>query len=487
MAHTQPGASSIHAQRRIFWMIVAALALVLSIGLPVAGYYLVDKFRMILFHQVRVDNAALSRMFEHTVRQLKIHIEDEKEWLHAVQLNIEGLWDKERGYVCLIDSNHVLQAAPNLEKPKKMVLDDVFIIPLENDGTNFLQDRTVSIAELLDSGGVHNAAGRIESWNGQMADMRAIEIDGERWLIGVHQYEQAVQTSLKELIPFIVFLGVLLFAFIVFPFGFFTAWLIHNHEAEREQYVQRIEQHSIEIKEMQLEKNRLYARISHDLRAPLNSVLGASELVADKTYGEVNEKQTKAMAIIERNVNSLLKMIDGILELAKLESGLFQLDMKPIHVYDLLNELTNNLRPLAERKSLDLNCTVQSSIPSIETDRDKLYLVLQNLISNAIQFTDSGSVSVSAEHTNQDKITVSVADTGVGISSHDQKTIFNEFSRSDRTSSKSHGFGLGLAITKELVHTLHGDIDLDSTVGEGTTFIITLPLRLEAANKRRPQ
>ncbi|MDP8244264.1 MAG: HAMP domain-containing sensor histidine kinase [Candidatus Hinthialibacter antarcticus] len=476
MSLTYSGAvSSIHSQRRIFWLIVAALALVLSIGLPIAGFYLVDKFRMILFQQVRVDNAALSHMFENTVRQLKTHISDRDEWLRAVQTNVENSWDQERGYVCMIDSDHILQAAPDLEAPRKIDLEEVFIIPIHNDGTSFLQERTISIAELLDSNTIHTAAGRIETWNGQMADMRMIKIDGERWLIGVHQYEQAVQTRLKELIPFIVVIGVILFASIVFPFGFFTAWLIHNHETEREQHVQHIEQHSIELQAMQDQKNRLYARISHDLRAPLNSVVGASELVAEGTYGAVNEKQKKAMAIIDRNVSSLLKMIDGILELARLESGLFKLDVKPLQITELLSDLTENLRPLAERKSLELICSTNGAFPAINTDKEKLYLILQNLISNAIQFTETGSIKVSVELKSNDEFTLSVQDTGLGISPEDQKNIFQEFSRSAAASSHSRGFGLGLAITKELAQALNGRLELDSQLGEGATFRLVLP------------
>lgn len=478
MALTYTGAvSSIHSQRRVFWLIVAALAFVLSIGLPIAGYSLVEKFQMILFEQVRFDNAALSRMFELSVRQLKMHITDREEWLQAVQKNIEGLWDQEHGYVCLIDSEYTLQAAPDLEKPHKLNLEEVFIVPIKNDGTSFLQGQTISVAKLLHSNTVHNAAGRIAAWHGQMADMRMIEIDGERWLIGVHQYEESVQNRLKEIIPFIVLLGVALFIAIVFPFGLFSAWLIQKHEAEREEYVQHIEKHSEELQSLQDQKNQLYARISHDLRAPLNSILGASELVADETYGSVNEKQQKAMRTIDRNVTSLLKLIDGILELSRLESGLLEMKFQAVQVNDLLIHLTENLRPLAERKSLELLYEAETHLPEIQTDNDKLYLILQNLISNAIQFTESGFIKIQAEATPEQSLVIEVQDTGPGIDPKEQQKIFEEFSRIASTSAKSKGFGLGLAITKELVLALKGTIDLESQVGQGSTFRLTLPIK----------
>ncbi|MBZ0254640.1 HAMP domain-containing histidine kinase, partial [bacterium] len=370
-----------------------------------------------------------------------------------------------------------LQAAPDLEKPHKLNLEEVFIVPIKNDGTSFLQERTISVGELLHSNTVHNAAGRITAWHGQMADMRMIEIDGERWLIGVHQYEESVQNRLKEIIPFIVLLGVALFIAIVFPFGLFTAWLIQKHEAEREEYVQHIEKHSDELQALQDQKNQLYARISHDLRAPLNSILGASELVADETYGSVNEKQQKAMSTIDRNVTSLLKLIDGILELSRLESGLLEMEFRSVQVNDLLIRLTENLRPLAERKSLELLYEAEAHLPEIQTDNDKLYLILQNLISNAIQFTESGFIKIQANATSEQCLVIEVQDTGPGIDPKEQQKIFEEFSRIASTSAKSKGFGLGLAITKELALALKGTIDLESQVGQGSTFRLTLPIK----------
>ena len=181
------------------------------------------------------------------------------------------------------------------------------------------------------------------------------------------------------------------------------------------------------------------------------------------------------MATIDRNVTSLLKMIDGILELAKLESGLFQLKVEPFQINDLLIDLTENLRPMAERKSLQLARSADNNLPDIKTDREKLYLILQNLISNSIQFTETGFIQVSAELNPDNQFVLSVQDTGPGISPQDQKTMYLEFSRSASTSTKSHGFGLGLAITKELVHALNGKLELDSQVGKGSTFRLLLP------------
>lgn len=474
MTQSNAGAiASARSQRRMFWLIVAALAFVLSVGLPVAGYHLVNKFRMILYQQVMIDNAALSRMFEHSARVLKTKTDTRDEWLKAVQSNVEGLWDEERGYVCLIDSSQTLQAAPGLSEPMPLSLEDVFLMPANNDGTSFLQEQAVPIADLLKRpGGPSEQSGRVEKWNGQVVDFRVIEIENELWLIGVHQYESAIQARLKELIPFIVLLGTALFIAIVLPFGVFSAWLISNHESERQRYIERIETHSRELQELQSEKNRLYARLSHDLRAPLNSVLGASELVAEGNYGAVTDKQVKAMSSIERNVGALLKLIEGILQLARLESGHVAVKAERFRLNELLHELCENLRPLAERKSLDLHCETAGDF-QLECDRDKLYLILQNLINNALQFTDQGSVSVILKQRENNEIAIHVTDTGPGIAEDEQQAIFKEFERG--TVSSSSGTGLGLAITKELTSLLKGRLELDSKLGEGSTFTVILP------------
>ncbi|HQH71125.1 MAG TPA: HAMP domain-containing sensor histidine kinase, partial [bacterium] len=323
----------------------------------------------------------------------------------------------------------------------------------------------------------------------QLVDFRLINIDGEKWLIGIHQFENAVQEQLKEIVPFVVAVGSFLFLAIVIPFGMFTARLMHTHEHERDMYIRRIETHTREIEKfagqlketndnlhyLQQQKNSLYARLSHDLRAPLNSILSASSLIAEGIYGDITPKQARATEIIHRNVQVLLHLIDGILQLSRVESGQVALEPETFELDPLLRNLVENLQPLAESKNLKLLYQSNPALPRLHTDRDKLYLILQNLISNAIKYTHQGYVEMSAGPRDGPSLAIAVRDTGPGISSEDQERIFHEFTRGPNSNSGPKGVGLGLTITKELTQLLGGQITVHSLPGEGATFTLILP------------
>jgi signal transduction histidine kinase len=231
------------------------------------------------------------------------------------------------------------------------------------------------------------------------------------------------------------------------------------------------------LHQLQEEKNRLYARISHDLRAPLNSVLGTCNLMSDQVYGPMTERQTHAMNRVERNTRVMLQLIDGILQLSRLDSGLITLIPETFTLESLFQELVENLRPLAEHKGLRMTVQLEDSLPPLHTDRGKLYQILQNLIGNAIQFTHEGTVTLSAQSQDSDTLAIAVRDSGPGIKPEDQEKIFQAFTRGEHSSSHESGVGLGLAISREFTHLLGGTIHLDSQIGVGSAFTIVLPVQ----------
>lgn len=490
MHHTANGeVSSFQTYRRVFWLIVAVLAFFLAIGLPITGYKIVHKFRMILFNQVVQDNDAISLWFESFLHESRKRIPDREEWLQYVQRHIELNPLPSDGYICIVDSESKLRAAPNYNPDERSYsMKDMSLVPLSKSGTGFDEEHKIPIPELFNTDEAKHL-GKFESASGeQLVDFRRVYIEGETWLIGVHQYESIVEERLKEMIPFIIGVGALLFLAIVIPFAFFTSALMKHHEKERMAYVNRIEQHSNELQTlaaqlresntnlnmMQEQKNRMYARLSHDLRAPLSSVVAACNMVSDGIYGEVNERQQKAMESVDRNISNLLKLIDSILQISRLESGQVKVENREFRLDELVNELAENFRPLAENRHLKFLLETNSSLPLLHTDRDKLYLILQNLISNAIQVTEEGYIGLKADIQDDGSVSLSVMDSGPGIKQEDQEKIFEEFSRGDQAVHGT-GIGLGLTITKELAQLLGGKIELHSTYGEGSTFTFILP------------
>ncbi len=225
-------------------------------------------------------------------------------------------------------------------------------------------------------------------------------------------------------------------------------------------------------------KSQFLATMSHELRTPLNAVLGFSQLLMAGTSGDLTEKQMDKVKRIFRNGQTLLEMINDLLDLAKIEAGRLELLEEPFVVKDWLTGISTQFDGLAKDKGLTVTYNLDNDLPEkILADRVRLQQIVVNLLSNAIKFTDEGSVTVDVARLNKKEWTISVSDTGIGIPAHAQEYIFDEFRQVDGTSQRRHGgTGLGLAIVKNLVLTMGGTVRVKSAVGEGSTFSIRLPL-----------
>jgi signal transduction histidine kinase len=261
--------------------------------------------------------------------------------------------------------------------------------------------------------------------------------------------------------------------------------LVRRYEHERDRHVSQIEKHAREIeeanarlRELQESKNRLYAHLSHDLRAPLNSVVTACDLLKMGTYGPITEQQVTAMDRVIRNAEVLVRLIDQILQLTKLETGRWPVEVVPFRLETVIDAVLDNLRPLAEQKGIALGGRIETEIPILMTDHEKTYLILQNLVGNALKFTDQGEVEVRARIVEDDQVEISVRDTGPGIPVERQEQIFQPFAIIKDREAR-HGVGLGLSITRELTHLVGGVISVDSEVGRGSTFTVRLPTRIK--------
>ena len=226
-------------------------------------------------------------------------------------------------------------------------------------------------------------------------------------------------------------------------------------------------------------KSAFLSNMSHELRTPLNSVIALSGVLNRRLNGKIPEEEYSYLSIIEKNGKSLLILINEILDLARIEAGKEEIMYSKFSAGALVNDILISLRRAAEEKNISVKNMIDEHIYII-SDRIKCNHILQNLISNAIKFTEKGSVDITA-HFSEGYLVISVRDTGIGIPSDFIPFIFDEFRQvDDKMSRRFGGTGLGLAIVKKYCQLLEGKIDVISNFGEGSVFKLTLPLSPEA-------
>src|SRR6266446_7637907 len=221
-------------------------------------------------------------------------------------------------------------------------------------------------------------------------------------------------------------------------------------------------------------KSQFLASMSHELRTPLNAIIGFSDLLAENTAGTLNDKQGRFVGHVRNGARHLLQLINDILDLSKIESGLLELRCESFSVSETLPEVLSVIRPLAMAKNIRIEQLGEDT--SVYADRVRFKQVLYNLFSNALKFTPEGGAVRVQSATDGNLVRISVTDTGVGIRPEDQQVIFEEFRQaSETTRGVKEGTGLGLAITRRLVERQGGTISVVSDLGKGSCFSFTLP------------
>lgn len=223
-------------------------------------------------------------------------------------------------------------------------------------------------------------------------------------------------------------------------------------------------------------KNEFIMNISHELRIPLNSVIGFSDLLLEGAFGPLNTRQSKYVSNILQSGESLLEIIDNLLDFSRLEAGEKTLNYEKIDIASLLGEVRISLFSLASSKKITVELKIDTSIENVRADRAKLRRILYNLISNAIKFTpEKGKITASASK-KEGMLEIKVSDTGTGLLKEYYEKTFTPFAQADPSKVlKSGGAGLGLYIVKNLIDLHGGKINIDSEVGKGSTFTFTLP------------
>jgi signal transduction histidine kinase len=215
--------------------------------------------------------------------------------------------------------------------------------------------------------------------------------------------------------------------------------------------------------------------LSHELRTPLNVIGGYAESLKNGTWGEVNSEQDKALRVVIGQSGNLLTLVESLIDLTRIDSGDLRTDWQNIAVGELLHEMKRNYS-YELQKPVTLRWTIPPDLPVIRSDKVRLAVILQNLISNAVKFTQEGEIHISAGSSRK-TVDLRVADTGIGIPKNQLAQIFEKFYQVDRTSTRVFdGLGLGLYIVKVFTGLLGGQIEVESELNRGTTFTLSLPV-----------
>ena len=241
-----------------------------------------------------------------------------------------------------------------------------------------------------------------------------------------------------------------------------------------------------ELEQTSKYKSEFLANMSHELRTPLNSVLILAKILSENKHKHLSEEEVKFASVIHNAGSDLLTLINDILDLAKVESGHIELDVRNVKVKDFKHNLELLFTQTAKNKSIGFEFNIDATAPEfMKTDDRRVEQVLKNLLSNAFKFTpEKGHIKVniaSYEQDGQSKISFAIIDSGIGIPEDKLETVFEAFKQADGSTSRIYGgTGLGLSISRELAQLLGGDITLESSVGKGSTFTLVLPLEIEA-------
>jgi signal transduction histidine kinase len=242
--------------------------------------------------------------------------------------------------------------------------------------------------------------------------------------------------------------------------------------------------HEIEDKGRQLEvasqhKSNFLASMSHELRTPLNAILGFNEMIIGQVYGEVPADMQEPLNDIQTSGKHLLRLINNVLDLAKIEAGRMELSLQDYSVHDTVSSVHSTLRPLAAEKGLEFLATVPNDVPLAYGDGGRIAQCLMNLAGNSLKFTKAGKVEISVE-AKGDLLVYKVTDTGIGIPPDKIGSLFTEFKQTDATiASEYGGTGLGLSISRKFVEMHGGRIWVESELGKGSAFIIEVPIRVK--------
>ncbi|MCH7764358.1 MAG: ATP-binding protein [Candidatus Marinimicrobia bacterium] len=248
-------------------------------------------------------------------------------------------------------------------------------------------------------------------------------------------------------------------------------------EMRVEERTEALTQANIQLKAADRMQSLFLANMSHELRTPLNSIIGFTGMILMGMTGDITAEQKKQLTLVKNSGQHLLNLINDILDISKIEAGKIDIFPEEFYIKDVVQEVIEKVTSWTDRKGLEIVGDIPEKM-MIFCDRQRVKQVLMNLVSNAIKFTDQGSVKIESTILPNSHIEIRVIDTGIGIKTEDIGKLFKFFQQLDMTSTKKdEGTGLGLFLSKRLVTMLKGDISVKSEYGRGSEFAFTLPVK----------
>ncbi len=253
--------------------------------------------------------------------------------------------------------------------------------------------------------------------------------------------------------------------------------LVSIRTRDLEKKALELEEANLSLKESDRLKTVFLSSVSHELRTPLNAIIGFTGIILQGMVGEISEEQEKQLIMVKNSGEDLLGLVQDVLDIAEIEAGRGELSVEEIMIKDVITEVEESFSQEVEEKGLELTWDVPQGV-SLQSDRRRLKQALMNLVSNAVKFTDSGSIILKAGVSGDKNLEMSVIDTGIGIREADMDSLFQPFHQLDLSHKKRHeGSGLGLYLTKKLADLLGGNVSAKSELGKGSEFTFILPLR----------
>jgi len=250
-----------------------------------------------------------------------------------------------------------------------------------------------------------------------------------------------------------------------------------NLEAKVAERTEELTQANIQLKEFSRLKSLFLANMNHELKTPLNSIIGFTGILLMEMSGSLNEEQKKQLTIAKNSANHLLSLINDILEISRIEAGKAELYLEEFHLGEVIEDVIKSFSPIVNKRNLKITTEATESIKII-SDKKRVKQVLMNFVSNAIKFTEQGSVKIKARILEDKILELCVLDTGIGIKKDDMDKLFQSFQQIDMSSTKKYeGVGLRLHLCKKLALLLGGDISVKSDYDKGSEFTFSLPLK----------
>ncbi len=254
---------------------------------------------------------------------------------------------------------------------------------------------------------------------------------------------------------------------------------------ESEERAKELEEKNAKLEEAQQLRSAFLATISHELRTPLNAIIGYNSLLEDGIYGELNQKQQKAVRRIDRNATRLLTLINQLLQLSRLEAGASSVFKEKTNLVPLIQEIMDDYRGMVEEKEVDFLFSYPHDPMEIITDPAKIHEIIRQLISNAVKFTHSGSIQITLSE-RENHCIVEVKDTGPGIKPEQREEIFELFRQADASFTRRYeGAGLGLAIVRRLSDLLNICVQVESELDQGACFKLLIPSAIEETEQEK--